>query len=73
METTGLEVEFQVTAIRCGQCNRTGYIRTVEEAGVFLTEHAQHSRLIYISIITAPPELVDGRPVELEFSQEAGR
>ena len=62
-----IEVEFQIVSIRCGQCGKTEWVRTDDEANAFLAVHGQHERLVYQAMIAAPANMVDGRLIDLQF------
>ena len=70
MATTGLEVEFQIVAIRCGQCRLTEEVHTELEANRFTLDHGLHKEITHLAKITAPPEMASERIIELEFGEK---
>ena len=69
-KTAALELEFQIVAIRCKECDVTGQTPHELAANCFMLVHGLHKGLVWQAKVTAPPEHVDGRIVELEFSRE---
>ena len=67
-KTAALELEFQIVAIRCKQCGHTGQTPHELAANLFMLVHGLHKGLVYQAKVTAPPEHVDGRIMELEFA-----
>ena len=66
-----MEVELDILAIRCSKCGGAEASTRTDDYAAFIRVHQRHCDLLLVAKITAPPELVSGQLVELEFTKEA--